>query len=182
MAQQQAAQQVAKLLGTVGRWGVVLGVGGSALQAALYTGARLSNSCIPELLLRTQALRPKSFHVMLDACLRSFRHVANARMTRQCFVAQCNAWWHLGSSRSFIRTQHLASTFIQQKVGYNFRGGIALLTLAACCVACQNACTCLVAAGLCWISSLSGRMCGSFHLLRVIPGLELPCKNARFGA
>lgn len=44
MAQQQAAQQVAKLLGTVGRWGVVLGVGGSALQAALYTGARLSNS------------------------------------------------------------------------------------------------------------------------------------------
>mmetsp|Transcript_20289 Transcript_20289/g.61126 ORF Transcript_20289/g.61126 Transcript_20289/m.61126 type:complete len:284 (-) Transcript_20289:403-1254(-) len=37
MASQQAAQQVAKVLGTVGRWGVILGVGGSALQASLYT-------------------------------------------------------------------------------------------------------------------------------------------------
>ncbi len=39
MAQQQAAQQVAKLLSRVGRWSIVLGVGGSALQASLYTGA-----------------------------------------------------------------------------------------------------------------------------------------------
>ncbi len=38
MAQQQAAAQVAKLLSRVGRWAVVLGVGGSAAQAALYTG------------------------------------------------------------------------------------------------------------------------------------------------
>lgn len=38
MAQQQAAAQVAKLLSRVGRWGIILGVGGSALQASLYTG------------------------------------------------------------------------------------------------------------------------------------------------
>jgi hypothetical protein len=38
MAQQQAAAQVARLLGTVGRWGVVVGLGGTAAQAALYTG------------------------------------------------------------------------------------------------------------------------------------------------
>jgi hypothetical protein len=38
MAQQQAAQQVAKLLSRVGRWSIVLGIGGSALQASLYTG------------------------------------------------------------------------------------------------------------------------------------------------
>jgi prohibitin 1 len=37
MAQQQAAAQVAKLLSRVGRWGIILGVGGSALQASLYT-------------------------------------------------------------------------------------------------------------------------------------------------
>lgn len=37
MAQQQAAAQVARLLGTVGRWGVVVGLGGTAAQAALYT-------------------------------------------------------------------------------------------------------------------------------------------------
>jgi hypothetical protein len=44
MAQQQAAAQVAKLLSRVGRWGIILGVGGSALQASLYTGedAKLS--------------------------------------------------------------------------------------------------------------------------------------------
>lgn len=39
MAQQQAAQQVTKLLTNVGRFGIILGVGGSALQASLYTGA-----------------------------------------------------------------------------------------------------------------------------------------------
>ena len=38
MAQQQAAQQVAGLLSRVARWSVLLGVGGSALQASLYTG------------------------------------------------------------------------------------------------------------------------------------------------
>jgi prohibitin 1 len=37
MAQQQAAQQVAGLLSRVARWSVLLGVGGSALQASLYT-------------------------------------------------------------------------------------------------------------------------------------------------
>lgn len=42
MAQQQAAAQVAKLLSRVGRWAVVLGVGGSAVQASLYTGRLFS--------------------------------------------------------------------------------------------------------------------------------------------
>lgn len=39
MAQQQAAQQVAKMLGSLGKWSIILGLGGSALQASLYTGA-----------------------------------------------------------------------------------------------------------------------------------------------
>ena len=38
MSQPNAANQVAKLLGNVGRWSVLLGLGGSALQASLYTG------------------------------------------------------------------------------------------------------------------------------------------------
>ena len=40
MAQQQA-QQVANLLGRVARWSAVLGIGGSALQASLFTGEPL---------------------------------------------------------------------------------------------------------------------------------------------
>ena len=46
MAQQQAAAQVARLLSRVGRWGVILGVGGSVLQTSLYTGAMSTTSCL----------------------------------------------------------------------------------------------------------------------------------------
>ncbi len=38
MSGNNAANQVAKLLGNVGRFSVLLGLGGSALQASLYTG------------------------------------------------------------------------------------------------------------------------------------------------
>lgn len=38
MSQQQVAAQVANLLGKVGRWSVLLGIGGSVLQTSLYTG------------------------------------------------------------------------------------------------------------------------------------------------
>lgn len=38
MSGPNAANQVAKLLGNVGRWSVILGLGGSALQASLFTG------------------------------------------------------------------------------------------------------------------------------------------------
>lgn len=37
MSGPNAANQVAKLLGNVGRWSVILGLGGSALQASLFT-------------------------------------------------------------------------------------------------------------------------------------------------
>ena len=50
MAQQQAAAQVAKLLSRVGRWGIILGVGGSALQASLYTGRVFSTPLLHRLL------------------------------------------------------------------------------------------------------------------------------------
>lgn len=39
MAQQEAAKMLANLLSKVARYSVVLGVGASALQASLYTGA-----------------------------------------------------------------------------------------------------------------------------------------------
>ena len=39
MAQQQAAAALANLLSKVARYSVILGIGGSALQASLYTGA-----------------------------------------------------------------------------------------------------------------------------------------------
>lgn len=39
MAQQEAAKALANLLSKVARYSVVLGIGGSALQASLYTGA-----------------------------------------------------------------------------------------------------------------------------------------------
>ena len=38
MSQQQSVNQLANLLGRVARLSVVVGLGGSALQAALYTG------------------------------------------------------------------------------------------------------------------------------------------------
>lgn len=36
--QQRAIQQVANLLGKVGKWSVFLGIGASTLQTSLYTG------------------------------------------------------------------------------------------------------------------------------------------------
>lgn len=70
MASQQAAQQVAKVLGTVGRWGVILGVGGSALQASLYTGAllTLSSACLSLTCLPLLQTRPNT--VMRTASMR----------------------------------------------------------------------------------------------------------------
>jgi hypothetical protein len=40
MAQQEAARALASLLSKVARYSVLLGLGGSALQASLYTGRR----------------------------------------------------------------------------------------------------------------------------------------------
>ena len=40
MAQAEAAKALANLLSKVARYSVILGIGGSALQSALYTGAR----------------------------------------------------------------------------------------------------------------------------------------------
>lgn len=40
MAQQEAARALANLLSKVARYSVLLGLGGSALQASLYTGRR----------------------------------------------------------------------------------------------------------------------------------------------
>ena len=40
MAQQEAARALANLLSKVARYSVLLGIGGSALQASLYTGRR----------------------------------------------------------------------------------------------------------------------------------------------
>lgn len=40
MAQQEAAKALANILNKVTRYSVLLGIGGSALQAALYTGKK----------------------------------------------------------------------------------------------------------------------------------------------
>jgi hypothetical protein len=40
MAQQEAARALANVLSKVARYSVLLGIGGSALQASLYTGRR----------------------------------------------------------------------------------------------------------------------------------------------
>lgn len=40
MAQQEAAKALAKVLSNVARYSVILGIGGSALQASMYTGER----------------------------------------------------------------------------------------------------------------------------------------------
>ena len=39
--QQRALQQVANLLGKVGKWSVFVGIGASALQTSLYTGVHM---------------------------------------------------------------------------------------------------------------------------------------------
>lgn len=44
MAQQEAAKALANLMSKVARYSVLLGVGGSAVQASLYTGEGSSSS------------------------------------------------------------------------------------------------------------------------------------------
>ena len=48
MSQQQVAAQVANLLGKVGKWSVFLGIGGSVLQSALYTGIYVQLAQAPQ--------------------------------------------------------------------------------------------------------------------------------------
>lgn len=43
---QQASNAVANLLARVGRYAVLLGVGGSAVQASLYTGKTADDICV----------------------------------------------------------------------------------------------------------------------------------------
>jgi hypothetical protein len=44
MAQREAAAALANILNKVARYSVILGIGGSALQASLYTGALVDAS------------------------------------------------------------------------------------------------------------------------------------------
>lgn len=47
MAQQEAAKALANILNKVTRYSVLLGIGGSALQASLYTGKKTKKgSCL----------------------------------------------------------------------------------------------------------------------------------------
>ena len=75
MAQTEAAKALANILNKVARYSILLGIGGSAIQASLYTGKSptLFSTPCTYLLTLLHFLHPQSMVVSVPSCMIVFR-------------------------------------------------------------------------------------------------------------